>query len=802
MAISLRMRPGFRLIHEPLGGRDASVSMAEEAVARMLSNRVANSSSGTFLITGFRGVGKTTAVQQALRELEATTGVEPISITIPVGRPTETSTLLFEVIRRLVDRMTELGVLARLSPAVSKPLLTAYARTSLAYRETASESSERGHTVGVSAPTGKLAVKLGLKRSWKQAESRATEISFLAYSEADAEHDFLRIVALLRSDNAELKGRMARLGAKLRIASATKRFDAPIVIVFDEIDKLTSDAQGRESFEALLGGLKNLLGTGGAHFVVVAGVDLHDEWLRESATPDSLYRSVFAWQGYVGCSWDVAELLLEKLAIEEPSDGRTEAIGVLSGYLEYRGRGIIRNVLYELNELVDWDEGGAFIDLSGVAEKRVRLLASLTDAIREALESATNPLLAAPSVADRVRQVAFFTSDWVLRSGGEPFTVNDVLDTAGPSALAPVLNPSPETVREVLLGLVAKGHLRVEVRDDATITQGPGSEAADEHFRLAPELLDQLTAIARSSPRGRGELGSAGKLDRPSGGELRAAVQDMLNSRGDRPRYELVELLGRGGFATVWRGVEEGTGRQVAVKDVRSRTPEIRRRAEAEGKLLTQLTSDDVQGMAKLVEAVYSEERVVIITELVEGNTLADLAGLDPTTAVDIVQQILRTLNRLHERGIVHADLKPSNVVGPSRGPVVILDLGAAVTTDGGRQESKYAFPSEHVGTPAYRAPEFAMGATPDPRSDVWAAGLILLQLLSGDLPADRSAEGIGRAIAALEVSRKLKEALRMALHQERGMRPNASQLLARLSSVPESRIEADTHPDEGSSSD
>jgi serine/threonine protein kinase len=169
--------------------------------------------------------------------------------------------------------------------------------------------------------------------------------------------------------------------------------------------------------------------------------------------------------------------------------------------------------------------------------------------------------------------------------------------------------------------------------------------------------------------------------------------------------------------------------------------------------------------------------------------------------AVDIVKQILRTLNRLHERGIVHADLKPSNVVRASHGSAVILDLGAAVTADGGREEPRDALPSERVGTPAYWAPEFAMGATPDPRSDVWAAGLILLQLISGHLPADRSAEGIGRAIAALEVSTKLKEVLHMALHQERGMRPTAGQLLTRLSSVPESRVEADTNSDEGSRS-
>jgi predicted Ser/Thr protein kinase/DNA polymerase III delta prime subunit len=798
MTLTLRLRPDFRLIHQPLAGTDTSVSREEEAVARMLSNRLANSSGGTFLITGFRGVGKTTAVQQALRELESGNGGGVIDVTVPVARPTNTTALLFEVIRRMVEQLQGKGTLARLSPEVHRPLLTAYARTSLAYRETTTKSEEAGGSVGATAAAaGRLAFRLKWFRYWRQAESRATDISFLAYSEADAEHDFLRIVELLRRKDAVRRGRLARFASKFGIGSATEGLEAPIIVVFDEIDKLTAVDGGQLAFENLLGGLKNLLGAGGVHFVVVAGVDLHDEWLRESATPDSLYRSVFAWQGYVGCSWNVAKELLGKLVLDDGSDPAIEeTVKVLSSYLEYRGRGIIRNVLYELNELVDWDEQSAYIEIDGAAEKRVRLLADLSKAIDDALESTGNPLLAAPSDGDRVRQAAYFTVDWVLRSGGDPFTVNDVLDTAQPTPLAPVLRPPPELITHVLQSLAEEGYLTVDHRDKEIATQGPDSEAEEERFRLSPSLLEKLSAIARSSPRGRAELGRGIKegIESSGGGEIRKTVQELLNSRDNGTEYELVELLGRGSYATVWRGLDSKSGKQVAIKDIRTRTDATRKRAEEEARLLKQLHEGEIPGMVRLVETVQSHERMIIVTELVAGNNLRDIRELDPLIAVDVALQVVRTLIHLHQRRIVHADLKPSNIILARGGRPVILDLGSAATEE---QESQgltgMGTLTEIVGTPAYMAPEVVMGTPPTAKADVWGVGILMLQMIGGRIPSDRSPAGIERAITELDVSETLRDVVRGALAYDPSSRPSAVELLSQLSKVPEASFDGRT---------
>ena len=130
--------------------------------------------------------------------------------------------------------------------------------------------------------------------SSKTTDSLALEASFLAYSAADVEHDFLRIVSLFRR-----RGQPASTGA------------ARIVVVVDELDKLTASDAGRKSLDNLVSGLKNLLTTWGVHFVFIAGPDLHDLSMRHSHRGNSVYDSVFGWQLYVPCVWQATDRLLE-----------------------------------------------------------------------------------------------------------------------------------------------------------------------------------------------------------------------------------------------------------------------------------------------------------------------------------------------------------------------------------------------------------------------------------------------------------------------------------------------------------
>lgn len=759
--------------------------VADEAeVARGLHHRIVNSSGGTFLITGFRGVGKTTAVQRALGKLSDGTGVRVIDVIVPVARPVEPVTLLFEVIRRLVERLQELELIERLTPAVRKTLLLAYARTSLAYKETQSRSEEtrRAAAFGGAFSAGK-GVSLPLprwSRSRTNASSYATELAFLAYADSDAEHDFMRIVSLLgRPDAAQAKWIFRSL-AWTRRTKRTTKLNARLVIVFDEIDKLTEPAGGRTAFDTLLGGLKNLLAAGGVHFVVVAGMDLHDEWLRETATANSLYRSVFAWQCYTPCCWGAARPFLDDVT----EDADRKDLDALAGYLEYRGRGIVRNILYELNELVDWDERGPFIELDEAAEQRVRLFGELAALVDRSFGSTSANLLAAPSDRDRLCQAAYYIIDWALRTEGDPFTVDDVLDTTRPRPIDPVLQPSAPTVRDVLDALVDDGVLTKRERDAQTVTQVGESERKPHEYRLATPTLARLERIAES-PRGRAEIGRepAGSSETSDGSPRHIAAR-LLGSR-----YRLEQQLGRGAFGTVWRAVEIGTGVPVVVKVMPTDTDDRRRRAEQEIRLLVDI---DHPNVSRVRHVVRDHDRIAIVTELVPGRSLDQAGALPPADAVRIVSGVLEALAELHRRGVVHRDVKPSNiVVADSEAHPVLIDFGIAAGP--GLHESTFA------GTPAYSAPERFLGAPAGPRSDLYSTALVLLELLTGERIEVHTSELLRATITRLPVSRQLRSALRRGLQEDPERRfASAADMLDALRRAPEASPGDGKPPDNG----
>jgi hypothetical protein len=767
-------------VHEPIIQTDAEIFEEEERVSLKLRERLRNSSGGTFLITGFRGVGKTTAVHQALRQLSAP---RVISVTVPVARPVATSGLLFEVIRRLVEQLSELGILNSLTPTVRDPLLTAYARTSIAYRETSTKSEEQKRSFGlggpISAGTPKVTIPLPRwSRTRTRAESLATELSFLAYSEGDVEHDFLRIVDLLGRDDAVSRGRWARLLSRVGIGRATKALDRQIVIVFDEIDKLTEADGGLETFEEMLSGLKNLLAASGVHFIVVGGVDLHDEWLRESATANSLYRSVFAWQGYVGCSWEAARLLVADAAVLHKGD----SLEVLADYLEYRGRGIIRNVLHEFNELVEWRGEGPYVELTGTAEDRVRLLGELARILDGVFAHAEGSMLAAPSDHDRLRQASYFTVDWVLRAGRDAFTVSDILDPSRGTPLDSVLQPSMKIVHTVLTALADAGYLEVAARDSEVATQGPESEHYREQYSLSDQLLQRLALIAGASPRARAEFGRekvGPEWSEDTGGDARKALQEQVGGR-----YEITDRLGSGGFGTVWEARDAVLDKKVALKVIRTPTSEARSRALRESELLTQLP---LAGIVQIYDVISTDDRVILVTELIEGESLMG-ALLPPSTAVAVAIQIAQTLVELHDRRIVHADIKPSNLIIGKEGKPVLVDLGTAQMVEPPMPITRDVTRWGVTGTPAYMAPELFLGEAPGDRSDVWSLGLLLLELLVGKLPHPRTPQSLKKAITSLEVSRELATVLIDALDPDPTSRPSAIELRQRLEETPEGR--------------
>jgi hypothetical protein len=473
------LRPGFRYVQEPYRGDGAGFgSLGNDRLVAELENRIRHSAGGTFLITGFRGVGKTSLVLRALDEL--TVRCRDAELVVPVvmsvARSTTTQSLLLAVVRRVYETLKDLGVLERLPPQARQELRVAYARTLMTLKETRSDSHQG--SIGVSAGTGpSITAALG--------NSDTIEGEFLPYSEGDAEHALMRIVTMVGGKPVPQRSRQRWLGAR---RSAEQPSRLRLVVVLDEVDKLTAEDAGMATVEDLLRGTRNVLTMSGVHFLVVGGPDLHDRAARDARRGHEIHRSVFGWQLYVPCTWDAARRHIADIT----SGSDAGDLDAFVDYLSFKARGIPRLLLQEVSDFVTWaDDDRPQLRIPG----QVAFYARLEQVIGDfAAERERTGLLREPLAADRWRLGSYYAVDWVLRSEGLPFTAAELLQDGGEAQFDPLLGISRKSVGLLLDHLARSGILRIvrEEQDPGTTMISDVTGAADKVFRLSDQAFSEL----------------------------------------------------------------------------------------------------------------------------------------------------------------------------------------------------------------------------------------------------------------------------------------------------------------------
>jgi serine/threonine-protein kinase len=227
-------------------------------------------------------------------------------------------------------------------------------------------------------------------------------------------------------------------------------------------------------------------------------------------------------------------------------------------------------------------------------------------------------------------------------------------------------------------------------------------------------------------------------------GDLFDDAPDPLIGRKLGGRYEVLARLGEGGAGVVYRGRQAQLGRLVAIKvlhEERAAVPEWRRRFEREARALSTLAHPNI---VPVTDSGIDRGVSFLVMELLEGRTLKDLIKEGPLPlwrALDIARQTLRGLAFAHGKGIVHRDLKPANVflqeLPDQADHVRLLDFGMVKFLEGSsaRTMAELTRAGAWLGTPAYMSPEQVEGAPSDVRADVYAAGVLLFELLAGRRP-------------------------------------------------------------------
>lgn len=199
-------------------------------------------------------------------------------------------------------------------------------------------------------------------------------------------------------------------------------------------------------------------------------------------------------------------------------------------------------------------------------------------------------------------------------------------------------------------------------------------------------------------------------------------------------RYEIIELIGSGGMANVYKALCHRLNRYDAVKIMRDETAantELRRRFRAESQAVAMLSHPNI---VSVYDVSHSDDVEYIVMELIDGITLKQYlqkkSVLDPSEVLDFIIQTAKALEHAHSKGIIHRDIKPQNIMLLKDGMIKVADFGIA-SLENTIEENN----GETVGSVHYIAPEQARGEAPDARSDIYSLGIVMYEMLTGKLP-------------------------------------------------------------------
>jgi tetratricopeptide (TPR) repeat protein/predicted Ser/Thr protein kinase len=296
---------------------------------------------------------------------------------------------------------------------------------------------------------------------------------------------------------------------------------------------------------------------------------------------------------------------------------------------------------------------------------------------------------------------------WERRARGEAVSVDDVIDL-------PSGSEDFRVTRVAAIGLIADD-LRHQTGDSAGF--GPNATIAPAHRTIAAATVHAGSNI--------GPGGAPPKID----------------------GYDVVGCLGRGGMGAVYEAYQQSTGRRVAIKlmlDAAGMSPAARTRFEREVEVVARL---EHPGIISIVDSGVRKGRYFYVMEYVDGQPLdrAVLPG-QLRRALEMLAEVCEAVDYAHQRGVLHRDLKPTNVIVDSRGRARLLDFGIAKLIDepGADPRAKLALtmagPEQLLGTVSYMSPEQAQGRNDQTsvRTDVYALGAIGYELATGKLPCSQ----------------------------------------------------------------
>ncbi|MGD0871248.1 MAG: serine/threonine-protein kinase [Bryobacteraceae bacterium] len=297
--------------------------------------------------------------------------------------------------------------------------------------------------------------------------------------------------------------------------------------------------------------------------------------------------------------------------------------------------------------------------------------------------------------------------------------------------------------------------------------------------KIDPSTVETTLEPAPQKPTSSSTMGISHISSAPTADEGRFVPGTLLGGR-----YRVIGLLGRGGMGEVYRATDLMLGQSVALKFLppeASSNPRLLERFHGEVRVARQVSHPNVCRVYDIGEI---QGMPFLSMEYVDGEDLAGLlqriGRLPEDKALVTARQLCAGLQAAHDRGVIHRDLKPQNIMMNKRGEVVIMDFGLAAIAD------QLTGAEVHNGTPAYMAPEQLKGAEVTARSDIYALGLVLYEIFTGRRPFEgqsvkqlleqqESAHLPGMTGGTVEVDPAVEKTIRRCLEPDPAKRPGSA---------------------------
>jgi predicted Ser/Thr protein kinase len=203
-------------------------------------------------------------------------------------------------------------------------------------------------------------------------------------------------------------------------------------------------------------------------------------------------------------------------------------------------------------------------------------------------------------------------------------------------------------------------------------------------------------------------------------------------------RYAVDKLIGSGGMADVYHGMDTFLQREVAIKMLTDRSEVVRKRFLREAQSMAHLNHPNIVGV---YDAGEDQDQLYIVMELVRGKTLKEAAaeGLSHERSLQICIELLQALDYAHKQSVIHRDVKPANVMILEDDTVKVMDFGLSRRVS----DNSMTIPGEIIGTIAYLPPERFLGKVSDQRSDLYSVGCVMYEIFTGEVPFNSPTEDL-----------------------------------------------------------